>query len=526
MVKEFEKNDLAKEICELLDTQFVFNDAGFWLPPYIDGSRSNRRPSEKTIKEIIDKKDLHRKSKTPLPTEGDLLITLDGIHKILISENQRAPIYKDEEDFVKKHIEEYKLQVDPSTGILQYYPLNTGIKKDTTPKDFEIILKRALVQYNSTLPVRSFKSESIVAVYQGVNIEEEAGSYAKIVNELKYNPSKAALVDDWIKAWLKIMYIDANDCNITAFKHFFWNIKRKLNLESAGYPMFFVLYSTEQGVGKTEAFKRLFPYPRYYKAANISKLLDSADRLALTRDAYLVDMEELGLGRKAEANVLSEDDVNNIKQAITAVHIDTREYHTQKSIKTPNKVTLVSSTNISLSSIYTDSSGSDNRRFWEWKMNIPKNHKEIDPQFWLKLDPLHAQVKEIYAGIDETSPVGFYHPDNKPIYLKMCDVQKQMISETPVVQFMKARGYLYRGLSLDDISDANPDIVKVTVKAFQADFTKWWEQNRVGERFNLNYLRKLMFQAGLETQTDEENRSWIVYKKTKQKEKKNDLSGL
>jgi hypothetical protein len=254
--------------------------------------------------------------------------------------------------------------------------------------------------------------------------------------KLKFDPNSKIDIDVWIKGIFDIYCVDYMNApwNIEMFKHMLYLIKRKIfNRTEKEMPIFFVIYSNRQKVGKTTFFEKLSqPFSwAYSKNGNLSSLLTATDAKAMIGGKYLIDFQELALSKSLQNNSgdLDAGAMAKIKAALTTETLDGREMYTTVNDVRRQSAVFVSSSNIHIYDVINDAGGM--RRFWEFKFNVDAKK---DPTFYIAADEYWEDLIEVYRAIDENDPKGFYCSTNK-YWSEMEETQSKYASMDAISNF-------------------------------------------------------------------------------------------
>lgn len=160
-----------------------------------------------------------------------------------------------------------------------------------------------------------------------------------------------------------------NQLDLAVFKHFMWQVKRKmLGLEV--YDHMFINFYGPQGVGKTTALRAwLQSYLTAECYTNSLKIKQALDPKIFKKmgHTFVCQFDELATGDRT--------DIADLKQQITSHEMESRVHHTHTSQKVSQNCTFIGTSNIPLFRIFIDSTGM--RRFYEIRMMKPIDWAEL-----------------------------------------------------------------------------------------------------------------------------------------------------
>lgn len=231
----------------------------------------------------------------------------------------------------------------------------------------------------------------------------------KIVDELNGPPLDPNAAANWAMA----AFDDCQLHDIAVFKHFLWQVKRKLNELPVTYHLMLNI-TGKQGVGKTAAVSRLLaPLGTLVQKRKLKELSDDRSSYLMGRIAVVL-CEELAGGSNA--------DIESLKAMITAEDMSSRRLGTNSDVTNAQNVTLISTANISVSEVIADSTGM--RRFYEVKFNESKEPcwaalKAVDiMDVWRSIDhTIDTPYTLEYKDIIETKQNALVRPDILELFL-------------------------------------------------------------------------------------------------------------
>ncbi len=281
-----------------------------------------------------------------------------------------------------------------------------GILLDKLVTDYDSAFTMAKLTHNSKLegPFKwnKFSREVLQA---GLSQAIEAARtvvFKNLVDELNQPPSDPLSADKWALA----AFDNCQPHDIAAFKHFLWQVKRKLNELPVTYHLMLNI-TGPQGGGKTSAVSTLLsPLGSLVQKRKLKELSDDRSAYLMGRIAVVL-CEELAGGSNA--------DIESLKALITAEDMSSRRLGTNSDVTNAQNVTLISTANISVAEVIADSTGM--RRFYE--VNFSKAYEacwaelaKLDTlDIWRSVDHNHEPYTLAFKDVILSKQLALVRPD-------------------------------------------------------------------------------------------------------------------
>jgi predicted P-loop ATPase len=224
-----------------------------------------------------------------------------------------------------------------------------------------------------------FQLTEILAALEISEDEEEKRIWHTLRERVAFDPSAVDHLDEFLFHGFGIQ----NKLASHTVRHAIWNVKQKLNGRH-GRNHVFVVFTGAQGIGKSEATKKLVsPIVELVSCPPNTDFLTDDKRSHLFRDSLVIICDEMGKFQK--------QDEEAVKTAITEETRSFRPNYAVKDIRIRNNVTLLGSSNYRLTTLLNDSTGA--RRFFE--LNIQGINHQIVNQF---------NYLELWKSINENGP--------------------------------------------------------------------------------------------------------------------------
>lgn len=229
---------------------------------------------------------------------------------------------------------------------------------------------------------------------------ERSFKHKKVVEYLKFNPLYKQYAEDTLRKivlhFREEKSISSIEMDIKAFHQFFYQVKAKLINEVlvVDNPLCLIIYGAQK-IGKSRLVESIKgPVEGLFTEAKTSELSSSnyEKNISSLASSYIVYFDDL--------TKLDEDHVGHFKSFVTSTKVYYRPYFTQSRSAKSNVSTTIASTNLPLSDIIYDDTGS--RRFYQFtaKLRLPEKLSE----FYSALKDI--DYEKLWQGIDE---------NNKPI---------------------------------------------------------------------------------------------------------------
>lgn len=227
-------------------------------------------------------------------------------------------------------------------------------------------LKASFRSTKTFFPFNKFSAEEMKSGLSLAITEKRLSAFNAIRDSL-VGP-ESTTVDEWVQATID----NPTPADVAAYKHFIWQVKRKLFELPVSYHMMLNIMGP-QGVGKTESTRRLLaPLQELVTERPLSELADE-------RNAYLLGL--VGVVLIEELAGASRTDIDHLKGLMSKDKVQARVLGHNRHINTFQNATLVSTSNQSIAEMVMDSTGM--RRFYELKFRTDKNWEALN-----KLNPI------------------------------------------------------------------------------------------------------------------------------------------
>ena len=384
-----------------------------------------------------------------------LMVDISEANRELVRQDMANSFFDTPEEYVDAHFKNLRIDI-AENGVWTY--MHRGRCLDYSLNAFMSHLKANLSTYNNSIPkdfgIPKIPSESIAPAVQVMLQKREADRAYRLQDKLAYR-GDASYVDKMVKGLLECYFIETNDENIAAFKHLIWSIKRKIFLKQLPESLFYCLHSTRQHMGKTTFLRKLCTGFEWAYSPNglLTNLLKPNDYKAMCRGKFLLDFQELSINVKSSSTgTVDESVVTALKSVISTDTISGREMYMSTDSVERQTAIFVSSTNKHIWDVINDVSGM--RRYWEFTMNPPR--EGFDPEFYLKANVYFENITDLYQGIDENDPRGFYHP-SCPEWKSMRAIQETYVRENPFLGYLHSKG-------IEIVPDGDEDTQEVPVR--------------------------------------------------------------
>lgn len=261
-----------------------------------------------------------------------------------------------------------------------------------------------------------------------------------IVNTLKFD---AAIGDEEIKRFVNAVVDAPKEFDTAIFKHFIWQVKRKLNNKSTVYHLAPILWGP-QGGGKTGAIEKLLePIKAITVEWGISEAIDPRNIKALSEN-YVCFFDEMAGAQRVE--------IENLKRTISAQTTTYRPLGTNRHVTVRQNCTFIGVSNKSLTENIYDPTGL--RRFAEITCK-----KRLDWEVINSIDSL-----KIWRGIDENLERGYL----ESFASEMRKHQEELLIEDEMQHFVRECGLMF---------DKAEDAVEIRALDLYNNFLIWRDAN-------------------------------------------------
>ncbi len=256
-------------------------------------------------------------------------------------------------------------------------------------------------------PVNEKKLLYAFTEYIDTTSESERASFIKTYTG---HPENLSLLLTWIKA-----VTGTEDKNVIAvMAHWLWMIKRKANKLKVKHHIMPVIFSSDQGTGKTEAIKALInPLSQFRLLMNTDAIGDPKLFESMGRN-FIVFFDEMQGIERADLNVL--------KNQITAEFNSYRKMYTHSVAQTPMNCSFIGASNRPISEMIHDTTGM--RRFFEIA--------SLSKCDWDAINNLDYEA--LWKGIDETKADGYLAGAQ---LASVQEVQKSLVASDDFEEYLR-----------------------------------------------------------------------------------------
>lgn len=317
---------------------------------------------------------------------------------------------------------------------------NTFYKKygfNRNPKD-RVEVNTLITNYNTTERKNKntcFSDSELLVALDALIIQNRDTLYEELLNAIEYDESiDDSFLDDYFTKLHNTLMIEEDiDVFITAFKHFFWQVKRRINCQKTSFDLMISIFGA-QGIGKSTLFVEIFTdlFKDYYNQnMSVENAIDDRWTPALG-NTFISNFDEIDTGK---LDKISGKEMAKIKQIITGNSIKYRPLNTNTTQIVEIRTCFISTANFHFYSLFNDDSGM--RRFLEFNsarlMNKHCNPADVN---WLK-----DNVAKAFKCIDAfNNDKGYYSP-NTPVGKKIAAIQATYIPKTSIKTFFKDYEY-------------------------------------------------------------------------------------
>lgn len=268
------------------------------------------------------------------------------------------------------------------------------------------------------------------------------------------------------------------DLDIACFKHWLWQVKRKLFDLPVKDHLFVMLFEPDGGSGKSTFIERMTePLRDYCLSWNLAAVNEEKNFVTISQN-FIVILDEMAKPGKVDADVL--------KHQITATYNDGRPLYSNGSAHVKQQCSFIGASNKPLDTLIIDSANM--RRFWQIDC-LPK----MDWDFINGLDPW-----ALWRSIDENNPEGF----TRAVVDRLSVVQKSMATPDIVKQFVEERS-----LKIEE----NGFSVRIPVQTLYRDFRSFCTESGVSNTIpTKNSFSRLLKGQKLEDYRTTQERGFIV----------------
>lgn len=274
-----------------------------------------------------------------------------------------------------------------------------------------------------------FSDSELFIALDALIIENRELLYKELLDKLEYDESiDESFLDTYFTKLHSTLLIEEDiDVFVTAFKHFFWQIKRRVNCQKTSFDLMLSIFGA-QGIGKSTLFVEMFTdlFKDYYNPnMSVENAIDDRWTPALG-NTIISNFDEIDIGK---LDKISGKEMAKIKQIITGSSVKYRPLNTNTTQIVDIRTCFISTANFHFYNLLNDDSGM--RRFLEFNSArlMNKHCNPVDVK-WLK-DNITQAFKCIDAFNNEK---GYYSPDT-PVGKKIAAIQATYIPRTSIKTF-------------------------------------------------------------------------------------------
>lgn len=258
-------------------------------------------------------------------------------------------------------------------------------------------------------PYTKFTTSELMGGFKQAVEDKRQEAIDAVVDNLTAPPADPEAATKWVHATI----IDPTPADVAVFKHWIWQVKRKLVQKPVKFHMMLNIRG-DQGKGKTLSTNKLLSPLRELKAQrNIKELCDERNSYILGRLAVIL-IEELAGASAAE--------IEGFKAMITGEQIQSRILGTNSHQDNPQNVTLISTANTSVGEVISDATGM--RRFYEVEF------RRDEQKCWDEMNAI--DVVDVWRSVDHNQDEAYILPFAAEIRAK----QNLMVRESSLELFL------------------------------------------------------------------------------------------
>lgn len=280
-----------------------------------------------------------------------------------------------------------KVYQEPTKWIFkfnEYHRINYVYKSDSVMKDgqrFDMKTYMAFVRTTiKEMGVGKQFSKQCVEDMVTLWLSEEKERFLRdLRSRFAFGPQK----DDLIKMWVKAATGREDKIDIAVFRHFVWQVRRKLFGLEVEHHMMPILFG-KSGGGKSQAvIKLLKPLDELSLSMDLSIFTDQFKTRLFTK-AYVMFFDEMAKSDRA--------DIDRLKNIITSPTVDFRLMHSENIESAPQNCTFIGCSNDTVyDKIYDPTSA---RRYWQLDC--------ADKLDWEAINTIN--YLDLWRSVDEKSP--------------------------------------------------------------------------------------------------------------------------
>lgn len=202
--------------------------------------------------------------------------------------------------------------------------------------------------------VESFKCSRVFETLESQVREWKAKREAEILAQILRLPADPKGVDE-LRRWIIAVTGSCDDIILAAVMHWVWLVKRSLAGLDRRNDMMLVVFSAVQGIGKTEAVKRL--------CSPLSELSFDASADHLTDDRFRAILSDCAIGVWDEMGGATKAETDKLKHTLSVADTNYRQLGTHEQVAIYRRANFIATSNKPVSDLIRDTTG--NRRFVE-----------------------------------------------------------------------------------------------------------------------------------------------------------------
>lgn len=367
----------------------------------------------------------------------------------MVTMDQATSIYFNAQDYVRHFMDQHGVKVS-ATGDLM-----VTSKWHTADKLFnELIcqygasyslLKASLRQCKQFCPYNKFSKEELSSGFSLVISEKRLEALDAIRQTLLGPPS------NYMEEWVKATVHNATEVDVAIYKHFVWQVKRKLFELPVSYHMMINILGP-QGIGKSASTNKfLSPLRELVTERRLSELADE-------RNSYLLGM--VGVVLIEELAGANRTDIDHLKGLMSRDKLQSRVLGHNRHLNTYQNATLISTSNQTISEVVSDSTGM--RRFYEVEFRRDKE------KCWDELNQI--DLLKIWQSVDHTA-----EPYVLPYLPQISKKQDQYVRKSLLQLFLENYSYEITdgaGVRQADFWEQVKDFSDMNQKGYSFDSSK------------------------------------------------------
>lgn len=288
----------------------------------------------------------------------------------------------DPEIFVKDWLQRRQIDFNALEAILN---IGTRLTQDDIIMRLYSDYTKAYIGYKMGNPqghkAPKFKKNDLAEAFRLIGSKTAEQKFEDLKNRLAF---RADIVGDPVARWVQKTVKSATDMDVAAYKHFIWQVKRKMNGLPIEYEMMLNIKGA-QGAGKTYSTRRLCsPLKELVTERRLSELLDERNYYSLSK-TYINIFEELAGASKT--------DIDSLKSLMSKREMTWRILSQNAHSFGHQNCTFISTANLSVAEAFYDPSGM--RRFYEVEF---MDADSIDRDYIN-----NCNVEEIWQSVDHTA---------------------------------------------------------------------------------------------------------------------------